>query len=73
MKREISVIVLCVVGICVFASLYDSKSEYEEEGLWLMNVEALATGESEVPIDCMGVGCLDCPGYSIKVKPQIRN
>ena len=36
------------------------------DDLLLKNIECLATPEVP-PVDCIGVGTLDCPGYDIKV------
>ena len=34
----------------------------------LENVEALAAGEIDKPYTCAGMGTLDCPGSSVKVR-----
>lgn len=70
-KMKKKVVALCAaMFVCTLfvASLYSSQSNHKENELLLMNVEALATEETELPGECMGLGSLDCPWYSIKVK-----
>lgn len=60
-KLKLTFVAVCVL-VCVFAS---KKKEAGMDSLQLMNVEALAGGESGV--FCIGTGSIDCPGYNVKV------
>lgn len=66
MKKSFFVVVLCMLcAVCTFIGL---NTEKEMDDLLLMNIEALASGEGNVPIDCVGKGSVDCPGMEVKVK-----
>ena len=43
-------------------------SFHEEKTLLMENIEALAGGESHVPMHCVGSGTVDCPINHEKVK-----
>ena len=65
MKKSLFVVVLCMLCAVTFVGL---NTEQETNDLLLMNVEALASGESDVPIRCFAKGSVDCPGMGVKVK-----
>ena len=44
------------------------SSEKTESALLMENIEALAGGESHVPMHCVGFGTVDCPINHEKVK-----
>lgn len=46
---------------------YTKHSKERLDDLFLNNVEALATGEDNVPVHCYGSGSVDCPSGA-KVK-----
>lgn len=65
MKNKIKFIfcAACVaVAVCVFIS---KEGKTAPDSLTLMNIEALASGESGVM--CYGTGSVDCPGFNAKV------
>ncbi|WP_294597911.1 NVEALA domain-containing protein [uncultured Bacteroides sp.] len=66
MKKR--VIVIGLFAVCAFTAFHGFKSEKKVNDLLLMNVEALAYDESDVPIRCAGTGSVDCPGTQIKVQ-----
>ena len=51
---------LLLVGIAVMTVCRMNNKQYLSE-LALVNVEALATGEGDVPTSCYGSGNVDCP------------
>lgn len=66
MKKSFFVVALCMLcAVSVFTGL---NTKQEMDDLLLMNVEALASGEGNVPIDCVGKGSVDCPGIGVKVE-----
>lgn len=67
-KKVVALCAAMLVCTLVVASLHRSQSNHKGNELLLMNVEALATGESNVPITCVGSGCVICPRYGVKVK-----
>jgi len=59
-----------IIGVCMMSlsyTVYRWNAKPENTDLWLMNVEALASGESSLPTDCIGIGSLDCPVSHQKV------
>lgn len=66
MKRKIWFAGLLLLTITVCYNSY--SKEKVENALFLENVEALAGGESHVPVNCMGSGTVDCPITHVKVK-----
>lgn len=56
-----------VHGMCN-QCFHRSEHRKKTDGLLLMNIEALASGESYVPMDCLGKGSVDCPGMGVKVE-----
>lgn len=59
-----------IIGVCMMLlsyTVYRWNAKPENTDLWLMNVEALASGESSSPIRCIGVGSVDCPWSHEKV------
>lgn len=59
MKRK-SWIIGVLTALIVITS-YMAKPKKVQNQLLLMNVAALAAGESYVPIQCIGKGTVDCP------------
>ena len=57
---------LLLVGIAVMTVCRMKNKQYLSE-LALVNVEALATGEGDVPTSCYGSGNVDCPISDSKV------
>ncbi|MFK1956144.1 NVEALA domain-containing protein [Bacteroides fragilis] len=57
---------LLLVGIAVMTVCRMNNKQYLSE-LALVNVEALATGEGDVPTSCYGSGNVDCPISDSKV------
>ena len=66
MKKRILAVAMCMV--CAISTIISLNTEKEMDDLLLMNVEALASGEGNVPIRCLGNGSVDCPGMGVKVK-----
>ena len=66
MKKR--VIVIGLFAVCAFTAFHGFKSGKKSNDLLLMNIEALAYGESDLPIDCAGTGSVDCPRTQIKVQ-----
>lgn len=66
MKKRIFVVALCLV--CTVSAFIRLNAVPEMDDLFLMNVEALASGESNLPKDCLGKGSVDCPVGGVKVK-----
>lgn len=65
MKTKMKLIfsVVCMIAlVCVFTS---KRKAAVIDSLQLMNIEALANGESGSK--CVGTGSIDCPGYNVKV------
>lgn len=67
MKRKVllagmSLLVMTMVCYCSF------HEEKIESALLMENIEALAGGESHVPMHCVGSGTVDCPINHEKVK-----
>lgn len=65
MKKKFLVIALGLV--CLTVALQGLKTKDEVNDLLLMNVEALASGETGIPTDCYGTGSLTCPPSGRKV------
>ena len=66
-KRFISFIVVVIV----FSFIGFSYSNNNTNDLLLDNIEALANGEQENGITCIGEGTVDCP-IGIKVRAVIK-
>lgn len=49
-------------------SIYFHSHEKVTDSLLLENVEALAVGEDDVPIHCVGRATVDCPISEVKVR-----
>jgi hypothetical protein len=65
-KKVFITVTLCMV--CAISAFIGLNTEKKTDGLLLMNIEALASGESYVPMDCLGKGSVDCPGMGVKVE-----
>lgn len=65
-KKVFIAAALCVA--CAVSAFIGLNTEKKTDDLLLMNIEALASGESNVPIGCFGSGSVDCPGMGIKVE-----
>lgn len=63
-KNGLFAILLYVLSIMCFDT---AQSQKKLDDLFMNNVEALATGEDEVPVHCYGSGSVDCPSGA-KVK-----
>lgn len=73
MKHYLKVI-LPMAAIAVSLSLLSRmESSSSMSDLLLQNVEALATNETPVNTDCYGVGSVDCPINSTKVKRVVQS
>ena len=65
MKKKILFMFLFLVAV---AASFQWSVEHENlESLMLENIEALASGEGHVSIDCLGSGSVDCPISHVKV------
>lgn len=65
MKTKMKLIfsAVCIIAlVCVFTS---KRKAVVASSLQLMNIEALASGESGSK--CMGTGSVDCAAYNVKV------
>lgn len=63
-KLKISFLAVCaVIAMCVFVS---KQKKDVADSLTLMNIEALASGESS-NARCYGTGSVDCPFDHLKV------
>lgn len=56
---------LLVMAMVCYASFHEEKIE---NALLMENIEALAGGESHIPMHCVGFGTVDCPITHVKVK-----
>lgn len=73
MKHYLKVI-LPLAAIAVSLSFLSSmESSPCVSDLLLQNVEALATNERPVNTDCYGIGSVDCPINSTKVKRVVQS
>lgn len=62
-KMKLIFAAVCVIAlVCVFTS---KKEVAVADSLQLMNIEALASGESGSR--CVGTGSVECPYYGLKV------
>lgn len=66
MKKLAILLFLCVVAVVIGKSPGTGKNEMSASLLY--NVEALAADEYMRPVQCYGVGSVDCPAADIKVK-----
>ena len=65
MKKKILFIALFLAAV---AASFQWSVEHENlDSLMLENIEALASGEGHVSIDCLGSGSVDCPISHVKV------
>ena len=67
MRKSILIFSLIVVTI-VIVTFCAREDRYSTNMLLLENVEALAYGEIEGPVHCLGSGTVDCPHTFRKVK-----
>lgn len=65
MKPKIYLIIILLVAVL---GVKFSFKKYTASPMLLENVEALAAGEIDKPYTCAGMGTLDCPGSSVKVR-----
>lgn len=56
---------LLVMAIVCYVSFHEEKIE---NALLMENIEALAGGESTVPVRCAGSGTVECPFTHVKVR-----
>ncbi len=68
MKKRKVFIAATLCMVCTISAFVGLNTEKETDDLFLMNIEALASGESYIPIDCVGKGCVDCPVRGVKVE-----
>lgn len=54
--------------VCAVSSFISLNTEQETNDLLLMNVEALASSEGDLPTYCVGKGSVDCPIKKVKVE-----
>lgn len=66
MKKKIFVI--SSVLLLLVASYYNYPEKRVADSLLLENIEALAVGESGVPVHCVDWGTVDCPIKKVKVR-----
>ena len=65
MKKKILFMFLFLVAV---AASFQLGAERENlDSLMLEDIEALASGEGHVSIDCLGSGSVDCPISHVKV------
>ena len=64
MKKKAGMSLLVMTMVC-YGSFHKEKTE---SALLMENIEALAGGESHVPMHCVGFGTVDCPINHEKVK-----
>ena len=61
MKNKMKIIgVTAVIAIAAFYSIQSNRSKNLDDIL-LKNIEALAAGESDVDVQCIGTGSVICP------------
>lgn len=65
-KIKIAVTSLCAIGVATL--FFNRESGKSVDELLLENVEALASEEVGGPVDCLGIGEVDCPRAHEKVK-----
>lgn len=65
--KKVICMTIAVIGVCGSISLSNKEQWETANDLVLENVEALADGESGVPI-CFGTGSLVCPATRQNVK-----
>jgi hypothetical protein len=65
MKKVRYLGLVIVVGLVSF-NVHIKEEDYYP-GIWIGNTEALSQSESRA-IQCLGLGSLDCPGSTTKVK-----
>lgn len=70
MKKKI--LFIGFVLVAAVASLQLNSKSKNLECLMLENIEALAYGEIGNPYRCVGVGSVDCPMSSAKVKYVVK-
>lgn len=63
-KKSLFVALILVAAI---ASFQWSAKRKNLDSLMLENIEALAEGEEDVDIECIGIGSVDCPYTNVKV------
>lgn len=68
MKKKKVFIAVSLCTACAVSAFKGLNTEKKTDDLLLMNIEALASGESYVPMICAGNGSVDCPGMGIKVE-----
>lgn len=57
-----------LLSLAILTCYYSYSREEVTNVLLLENVEALAGGESNVPVHCVGSGTVDCPFNHVKVR-----
>ena len=70
-KNFIRTAFVAVFALMAGYSVYTSQQKSEMSDLAMANVEALANGEQENGITCIGEGTVDCP-IGIKVRAVIK-
>lgn len=66
MKKKLCLFI-ALLALAIVICRYRTQGQAMNE-LLLENVEALAADENEKPTRCLGIGCVDCPQYHIKVE-----
>lgn len=64
-KLVVFLFLLCIVTVGVIKN--QSSHRAKASSLLLYNIEALAAGESILPVRCLGRGSIDCPASHDKV------
>ena len=73
MKKKVKMLILAVLSVMVtICSLLGNRQSVEMNVLMLENVEALAAGEDDGKVFCVGVGSIDCPINHRKVAHVYR-
>lgn len=67
MNKKIVLIGCVAAALGISVGVAGQKNDETVESLMMENVEALATNESNENVVCVGVGCVDCPRYNVKV------
>lgn len=67
MKAKFKILGLAACAAVLVSVSVLQKKESVSNPLLLMNIEALASGESGGTVHCVGYGSVDCPRAAVKV------
>lgn len=68
MNKKILLIGCVVAALGTGFGIAQRETDTPMKSLMMENVEALATDELEGNVVCIGVGCVDCSRYNVKVE-----